>query len=55
MLFYVLWQFHREPLAWSCRIGPSNAFGTDAGVRTSPAYTNLNEQKEYSHTYLPSI
>lgn len=55
VLFCMSWQLHREPLARSCSIGPSNAFGTAAGVRTSPDYSSLNEQKEYSHTYLPSI
>lgn len=55
VLFYMLHQFHRDPLVWSCHIGSSNAFGTAGDVRTSPAHTNLNEQEEYSHTYLPSV
>jgi len=52
VLFYMLWQFHREPLAWSCCLGPPTAFGTASGVRTPPAYTNLNIQKAFSHICL---
>lgn len=43
---FTLWKFHREPLAWPSCIEPSKMpLETAAGVRTPPAYINLNDQK----------